>query len=529
MTDLEQTRSAPDAVQLARGRDGVVATGHALATAAAMDALRGGGNAVDAAVSAALVLAVVCPYACTLAGDVYLLIFDPKRQDVFGLNGTGRAPRAATLGRFAAGIPRDGAQSATVPGFLAGLADALDRHGTRDLASLMQPAVAHAADGFPVHAYFARNVRDRASLLARDPEASALFLPNGAPLATGTCFKQPQLADSLRIITEQGVDAFYRGEVADRMLAGGERVGWLISRDDLATHASLEQAPISAPFYGRDVWTMPPNSYGPTLLLQLLELEAGDIATVDPDSVEFVARGYAARRAAYKAAGKLIGDPDRLEAPLRRLLVRVCADGGRVSDLSGLATAMPAESRDRCTTNVVVIDHDGLAVSLIQSISAPFGAGTMLPGTGILLNNRMGGFVNDPASDNCVGPGKRPAHTLAPCIVTEAGRLSMTLGTPGTVGQTCTLAQFLARTLACGQDIAVAAERPRWSVDFQGKPVAEDGMAEDLQSAIRARLPETKVMPTGWISFGSIKLVKIDDGDCVGLADHRRSATTGAL
>jgi gamma-glutamyltranspeptidase/glutathione hydrolase len=141
----------------------------------------------------------------------------------------------------------------------------------------------------------------------------------------------------------------------------------------------------------------------------------------------------------------------------------------------------------------------------------------------------LAGFVNDPESGNCVGPGKRPAHTLAPCIVTQGGRLCMTIGTPGTVGQTCTLAQFLARTLACGQGIAVAAERPRWSADFQGKPVVEDGMAEDLRAAVLARLPEARVMPAGWTSFGSIKLVKVDDDDCIGLADHRRSATAGAL
>jgi len=335
MAALEQIRSARQAVQLARGRHGVAATGHALATAAAMDVLRGGGNAVDAAVSAAVVLAVVCPYACTLAGDVYLMVFDPKRKAVFGLNGTGRAPQAATFERFAVGIPRDGAQSATVPGLLAGLADMLDRYGTRDLAGLMQPAIACAADGFPVHAYFARNLRDRSPLLARDPAASALFLPNGAPLETGTIFRQPELADILRTIAEKGVETFYRGEVAERMLLGGAEIGWLLTRDDLAGHVSLEQAPISLPFYGRDVWTMPPNSYGPTLLLQLLHLEAGGIAAIDPDSAEFIVRGYAARRAAYKVAGHLIGDPGRLEEPLRNLLARLRAvsahDGRHVS------------------------------------------------------------------------------------------------------------------------------------------------------------------------------------------------------
>ncbi|MDT2019524.1 gamma-glutamyltransferase [Methylocella sp. CPCC 101449] len=525
MSVAGETRQLSREIQVAHGLNGVVASGHTLATEAATQVLRSGGNAVDAAVAGALVLAVVCPYACTLAGDVYFLIHDPKTRAVTGLNGTGRSPQAATLEQFSVGIPRDGALSVTVPGFLAGLHDTLQRFGTRPFASLMAPARALATEGFAVSSYFARNVRDRAALLARDPAAADLFLPNGVPLQEGTTFRQPDLANMLAIIEAEGPESFYRGEVANRMLAAGERIGWLIGRDDLAQHKSLEQKPISAPFHGHDVWTMPPNSYGATLLLQLLALEAGGIANVDPDSVDFILRGFEARRAAYKVAGQLIGDPALLEAPLRALLER--ARTGFVQ--ADAAMPMPPESRDRCTTNVVVVDRDGLAVSLIQSISAPCGAGVVLPATGILLNNRLAGFVNNPGSANCIAPGKRPAHTLAPCLITKSGKLTMTIGTPGTVGQTCVLAQFLARTLACGQDLKVAADRPRWSVDFQGQPVIEDTLDEDELVKLRGRLPNIRTMPSGWISFGSIKLVKAEDDGCVGLADHRRSATTAAL
>jgi gamma-glutamyltranspeptidase / glutathione hydrolase len=514
------------AIGLSRGRDAVVASGHAHATQAALAVLRTGGNAVDAAVAGALVLCVVCPYACTLAGDLYLLVYDPQRRAVWGLNGTGRAAQAATLARFAAGIPREGALSATVPGLPAGLADALAQFGTRSLAELIAPAQALAHEGFAINAYLARNINDRAELIARDAAASALFLPGGTPLAAGARLRQPDLAAILDLIADEGTESFYRGTVAERVLAAGKRVGWQIDREDLAGHRSLVQAPIAAPFHGREVWTMPPNSYGATLLLQLMLLEADGIQGVDPDGAEFVLRGIAARRAAYRAAGPLIGDPERLEAPLRALIETVRRNGGRIAEP---APAMPAEARDRCTTNIVVVDRAGLAVSLIASISAPFGAGVVLPGTGIVLNNRLAGFTNDPASANCVAPGKRPAHTLAPCIVTENGALSLTIGTPGTVGQTCTLAQVLARVLACGQDVAVAADRPRWSVDFAGKPVVEDTMNADLCATLRAELPELRTMPAGWISFGSIKLVQPNDGTLTGIADHRRCATTAAL
>ncbi len=152
--------------------------------------------------------------------------------------------------------------------------------------------------------------------------------------------------------------------------------------------------------------------------------------------------------------------------------------------------------------------------------------GWSLEGTGILLNNRMAGFNADPASANGVAPMKRPANTLAPCLVMKDGRLFMTIGTPGTVGQTCTLAQVLARVLACGEDAAEAAAAPRWSVDFQGKLVVEDGMDEALRGAVQARNADAKTMPTGWISFGSIKLAMAEPDGYRGVADHRRSATT---
>jgi gamma-glutamyltranspeptidase / glutathione hydrolase len=176
-----------------------------------------------------------------------------------------------------------------------------------------------------------------------------------------------------------------------------------------------------------------------------------------------------------------------------------------------------------------VIDRDGMAVSLIESISAPFGSGTVLDGTGILLNNRMAGFVTDPASANCIAPEKRPANTLAPCLVRKGGRLVLSIGTPGTVGQTCTLAQVLARILACGEDAAAAASAPRWSVDFKGQLIVEDTMDPAFVSALAARHPEARTMAAGWNSFGSIKLAAVADGGFLGVADDRRAAVALAF
>jgi gamma-glutamyltranspeptidase/glutathione hydrolase len=268
---------------------------------------------------------------------------------------------------------------------------------------------------------------------------------------------------------------------------------------------------------------MPPNSFGATLLWQLLALEAGKIDRVDPNSAAFILQGYEARRGAYRAVAKLIADPRFTEAELRRALAEAVAGHAPPA-----AQSPPDEARDRCTTCVTVIDRDGMGVSLIESVSAPYGAAVVLDGTGILLNNRMAGFNTDAESDNCVAPGKRPANTLAPCLVMKDGKLVMSVGTPGTVGQTCTLAQFLARVLACGEDPAAAASVPRWSVNFQGRLVVEDTMSLALCDAVHAHAPEMRTMREGWISFGSIKLAANTPDGLLGLADHRRVAEAQA-
>jgi gamma-glutamyltranspeptidase len=504
-------------VSVAHGQRGMVATGHAHGTDAALQVLNEGGNAVDAAVAAALALAVVCPYATSLGAEVFALVYDPRTQITTGLNGTGLSPAATPAGSPS----RNGPLSATVPALLRGLTDLLERYGTLPFARLAAPAIALAADGFSVHATLAENARERADLLASDAGARELFLPGGEPLALGATFVQSDLAGVLREVAAGGVDAFYSGPLADRFVRACAVAGGVISAADLAEHRSLWQRPLSVPFYGHHVWTMPPNSYGPTLLLQLIDLQAMGIGSIDPDTLAFIDAGIVARRRAYAAATPWIADPRLTEAAGAAFIADAITRGRY--DVPGERAAEP---RDRCTTNVVVVDECGLAISLVESVSAPWGAGVVAAGTGVLLNNRMAGFGRDPAQPNGIAPGKRPANTLAPCLVTLDGALTMTLGTPGTVGQTCTLAQFLARTIAHGESAADAAAAPRWSVDFEGRPIVEDTMNPELRDAVLARHPDARVMRSGWISFGSIKLAAVTGTGYEGVADYRRAATT---
>ena len=520
---LPATDSRPG---VARGTRGIVTTGHAHATDAAVAVLQAGGNAVDAAVCAALVLAVVAPHATSLGGEMYALVYDPATRAVHGINGTGASPAALRAADFGDGPPRNGIRSATVPALLRGLDDLLQRYGTLPFARLVEPAIRFARAGFTVYPLLAENTRERRDLLANDPAASALFLPGGEPLAAGDVLVQPDLSRVLDAVAAGGVDAFYAGPIAERFTATCAAAGGMLDAGDLGAHSSLWQEPLYVPFYGYDVWTMPPNSYGPTLLLQLLDLEALRIDTIDPAERAFVDIGIEARRRAYATASPWIADPRLGEAAAAAFFQAVRARGE-----SAAPAGATAEPRDRCTTNVIVIDAAGMAVSLVESVSAPYGAGVVVEGLGVLLNNRIAGFSTDPSHANGIGPSKRPANTLAPALVTRADALVMSLGTPGTVGQTCTLAQILARILARGEDHAAAVAAPRWSVDFEGRLIVERTMDADLRAAVLERHPEAREMRSGWISFGSIKLAAVaaDGEGYVGVADYRRAATTAGV
>ncbi len=493
----------------------MVSAGHPAAAAAGASVLEAGGNAVDAAVTAAIVLAVTCADACGVGGDVYALVYWAESGEVAGLNGTGRSPWEATAAAFRDGIQRTGIRTASVPGAVAGWADMLDRFGTISLATAMAPAIEAAAGGVIIHDGLAQSIEERGALLNRDPAAWKLF----GTLGQGDTLRQPDLAETLRVIAELGPAGFYRGEVAARIGRTSDDLGGLISVDDLAAHSSLWQQPISAPFAGHEVATMPPNSYGLTLLLQLLDPAMG---RAGPREIDKVVAGLRSRRRAYGAASLVIGDPAENEGRAREVLDQVgdgdWPDGEEV-----------IENRDRGTSNVVVMDQWGNAVSLVQSVSAPFGSGVVVPGTGILLNNRMTGFTTEKGQANSVGPGLRPAHTLIPCLVLRDGVPTIAIGSPGANGQSCTLAQILRRHLLEGEPLDAAISLPRWSVDLRGRPIYEQDMDEPRAHTLREAVPGIAARPTGWLTFGSVKAITKENGVFFGVADGRREAAVAGV
>ncbi|MBI3090101.1 MAG: gamma-glutamyltransferase [Candidatus Tectomicrobia bacterium] len=514
-------------VQVVRGRSGMVVSGHHLASFEAASILRQGGNAVDAAVAAGAVLAVVCPDACGLGGDLFMLIYDAAAKTLHGLNGSGRSPAAADRHAFAAGIPTTGIRAVSVPGMVAAWEAALERFGTRGLADLLQPAISYAAEGFPVYPNLARNVGLVAAHLEQDLGAKATFLPQGRPPQAGEVLPQRDLAATLQLLGSEGSAAFYRGAIAERLVAASREQGGLLSLEDLAEHSCLWQEPLKVDFYGCTVATMPPNSYGVTLLLQLAELEADGIAGYEAGSVEMLRRGMQARVHAYLEALGVIADPAAVENEARALLEKKIAAlrvQGRRGDGMPRQGRAPAGSGGSDTSNVVVMDQFGNAVSLIQSVFHFFGSCVAPRGAGVVLNNRMLGFHLDLGHPNCVAPRRRPAHTLTPVMVLRDGVPCIACGTPGGPGQTATLAQFLTRVLACGQDAGEAIAAPRWSVTLDGRFVLEDMMEGAVLSELHRHAHGPLVAPAGSQPFGSLMAV-VDDGVALlGAADRRRDA-----
>ena len=506
-----------------KGHSFVVASGHRLASLEALKVLKSGGNVVDAAVTGAAVLSVVLPYACGLGGDVYILFRDASTGKVHGLNGTGCAPSRTTEDTFGSNLPRRGINSATIPGMVRGWDDALSRFGNKKLGTLLQPAIEYANSGFAAHPAYISNTLANFDLLKINKYASKIFFPDGKAHRVGETVRQPSLANTLRRIANNGADEFYNGETTRLIVEDVKRQNGLLKLEDFKHHSSLWQNPISANFCGYDVVTMPPNSWGITLPLQLIELEAQNITNCDPSDPEFMIRGFRARQIAYKAVADYIGDPSLTEAGAMEILHQAVSGTTLRHERN---KDMPEESRGSDTSNIVVADKFGNAVSLIQSISTPYGSGVVAGDTGVLMNNRMQGFTSNKESRNCIGPSKRPAHTLAPALILKNDEFYMSVGTPGAPGQTCTMAQFLTRVLGYGEDISNAVLAPRWSVNFKGEPIVENAISKKFLDNLNVANPRFYSEEVGWISFGSIKAAVLKQGKLSGVADGRRVADT---
>jgi gamma-glutamyltranspeptidase / glutathione hydrolase len=477
-----------------QGMQAAVVADHPLAAAAGADVLRRGGNAVDAAITMAGVLAVVRPHMNGVGGDAFMLIREERSGRVHALNGSGRAGAGSTpeaLRRLGLErMPSSGLQSVTVPGAVAAWADALRRHGTISLADALAPAIRYASEGFPVSAKLAADIRSGRRRLAEDPAMAAVFLPDGEPPEPGTLLRQPELAATLQLIARQGAEALYVGELAQRIHAFMAAEGGPITVADLAAHSSTWQQPIATMYEGHRILAFPPNSQGVALLMQMNMAELFDLRGFGHNSVEYAHALVEVKKLAFRERNLHVADPAFTEVPLDEMLSKQRAAelvrewGARAYTTNGDASDGTFDG-DGDTVFLGVVDANGNAVSMIQSLFSSFGSGRMVPGTGIVLHNRGGGFTLDASSGNVIAPRKRPFHTLSPAMVLRGdGSLAMVLGTPGSDGQTQTKLQVFNNIVLFGMTPQHAVEAPRWRSWDDGRLQVEVGVDE----AVRERL-----------------------------------------
>ena len=453
---------------LVAGTRGAVSTCHPLATSVGLEILWRGGNAFDSAVAVAAALGVVEPMSCGAGGDVFALCYDAHRNETTALNAAGAAPFGAHPRQFATGgIPVHGIRSATVPAAVDGWLAVLERYGSLPAADVFAPAIAYAEEGFPAGLHDVAAIDHYAPLLAADPEAAAVFLPEGRPLGLGDRVVQRDLAATLREIAGGGRDAFYRGRFAERLLRQSRAAGGLFAAEDLTlAHASWHE-PVATEYRGYTVYAQPPVSHGFILLEALNMLEAYDVRAFGRDDARLAHCMIEIKKLVFADRHAYVGDPRQVAVPLDTLLSkRYAAERRAALNMARAATEVPpgpvpaAAGAD--TTYFAVADRGGNLVSFMQSLYRGFGSGVIVAGTGVLLNNRMGGFTRDPRSPNALGPGRVPVHNMAPNLVGKDGRAFMAVGTPGGYSQVQSNMQVLTNVLDFGMNVQEAIDAPRW-------------------------------------------------------------------
>lgn len=535
--------SVAPAGALGRFARAAVASADARASVAAARILAEGGNAVDAAVACAFALAVVEPHSSGIGGGGFLLYYEARTGRVRALDFRERAPRRAHRdlysrdGRVRPRLASDGHLSIAVPGMVAGLWEAHRALGRLPWRRLVQPAVRLARRGYAVSRRMAEAAAQRADLLRRFGASARMFLPLGRPPRFGERLRHPELARTLRGVAERGAPAFYDGEVADRIAAEVRRGGGLLDRADLAAYRPIWREPVRGRYRGLEVISMPPPSSGGVHLIQMLNmLEGDDLRALTPGArahllVEVMRRAFA-DRATY------LGDPAFARVPLRGLLdrryaraLRAGIDLARATPSAAVRPGEPGRYESPETTHLVVVDADGNAVSLTQSLNWVFGSGVVVPGTGILLNDTMDDFVAAPGEANrfgllqgeanAIAPGKTPLSSMTPTLVLRNGRLWLALGTNGGPAIITGVLQVLVGRLDLGLDLAAAVAAPRLHHQWMPDAVLEEP-TRPLGRVRDALSRRGHVVKPGQVLLWKVQAIEVGDrGERQGVADPR--------
>lgn len=453
---------------LAISRNAMAATSHSAATLAALDILKTGGTAIDAAVAACAVQCVVEPGSTGIGGDCFVLYSRGGSTDVVAYNGSGRTPAAATLAWYEkagiATLERHSPHAVTVPGAVEAWARLVADHGRLPLKEVLAPAIAYARDGYALTPRVAYDLAGQRDLLLKDANAAATFLVDGQAPKAGAVQRQPGLAATLEAIGREGKDAFYRSEIAREMVDYLAAAGGLHTQDDFAAAEGEYVTPISTRFRGRTVYECPPNGQGIVALL-IMNILARFKPKGGPLAVENLHIELEATRLAYAARDRFLADPAKAEVPVEHLLSDKLADelAGMIDPERALdpLPAIPGGAEHKDTVYISVVDKDRNAVSFINSIFSPYGSGLMTKTSGVLFHNRGQSFVLKEGHPNAIAPRKRPMHTIIPGMLAENGRVTMPFGVMGGHYQAMGHAHFLSKLFDHGLDLQEAIDLPR--------------------------------------------------------------------
>lgn len=502
----------------------IVATSQPLAAQAGLRMLAKGGNAIDAALAAAIALTVVEPTGNGLGSDAFAIVWDGT--ELHGLNASGRSPQGWTPDHLTTtgDIPERGWGAVTTPGAISGWVAMSERFGALPFAALFEPAIEYAENGFPVSPIIAHLWGIAAGVLGQQPGFAECFLPDGQAPKAGETFRNPDQAASLRLIAKSQGKSFYHGELAEKIAADAAKHGSALSMADLAAHEATWSGTIAQDYSGVSVHEIPPNGQGIAALIALGLLDHHPLDALAPDSPEALHLQIEAIKLGLADAEHCVADPAYMNVTADALLdAAYLKKRAALIDTKLSSRALQGAPLHGGTVYVTAADADGKMVSLIQSNYMGFGSGVVIPGTGISMQNRGAGFVTTNGHANEIGPGKQPFHTIIPGFVMRDGVPEMSFGVMGGPMQAQGHVQMVTRMMVHGQSPQAASDAPRWRF-VEGHEVAvESTMPDATVAALEAMGHKiTREAPDNSFGFGGAQLIRRYKDGYVAGSDHRK-------
>ncbi len=516
--------------------DAMAATSHPLATQTALDILKDGGNAIDAAIAANAMLGLMEPTGNGIGGDLFAIVWDAKTKKLYGLNASGRSPEKLTLEYFKENnlkkIPSHGALPVSVPGCVDGWFELHKKFGKLDMKKILEPTITYARKGFPVTELIAYYMQRSATFLSKYPGFEETYMPNGAAPKKGQIFKNPYLANTLEKIANQGRDVFYEGEIAKTIEKYMKDNGGFLSYEDLKNHTSEWVEPLSTNYRGYDVWELPPNGQGIAALQMLNILEHYDIASMGFDSPAYLHTLTEAKKIAYEDRAKFYADPDFNRIPIKKLISKDYAKERQKLINTNIAskTYDAGNLNDGDTIYLTVADKEGNMVSLIQSNYRGMGSGMTPTKLGFILQDRGELFSLEEGHFNTYAPKKRPFHTIIPAFVTKNGKPFMSFGLMGGGMQPQGHVQIIVNMIDFGMNLQEAGDAPRINHMGSSQPTGEkmaDGGILHIESGfsyetIRVLLEKGHKIGYAVGPYGGYQAIMLKDGVYYGASESRK-------